>query len=428
MRRAILALLVVGSTIATAGQSAGPQTGVSVGVVDRTNQHVSIASAGDLVTVVWAASKTGSGTDIYAASSQDAARTFSRPIRVNDASTPGDVNGEQPPQVVVARSNTAAIVTVVWTSKSSTGTRLVTSRSTDAGKTFGAATIVTGTEAPGNRGWESIAVDSRGRVTALWLDHREMARAGQGGEHHHAEGAAPQPQPSVSDGAARAQASQLFVGSIGSDGIRTRAIGRGVCYCCKTALAVSANGTLFAAWRDVYPGNYRDIAFTSSRDGGQNFGEPVRVHEDGWQIDGCPENGPTLAIDGDQRAHLIWPTLVRDSGRSTLALFHMSTRDGRTFSARAPLPVAGPAYHPRIVTTASGSLVAAWDEVVDGKRRIRVARGKPDAQGRVSFQIIESATVQGQYPALAATSSGVIIAWAADARAASGISIARVSD
>ncbi|HKE84783.1 MAG TPA: sialidase family protein [Vicinamibacterales bacterium] len=408
-----------------AGASAPAPT--TIGIADRINQHVSIGSAGDVVAVVWAASKAGSGTGIYAAISRDEGRSFSGPVRVN-GSMSADVGGEQPPQVAVTRAGGAPTVIVVWTSKGDAGTRLMTARSSDGGKAFGVPSVVPGSDAPGNRGWESITVDARGRVVALWLDHREMARGSGGAAHHHgAEGSASASPPAISDGAARAQASQLYFGSLGGNA-SARGIARGVCYCCKTALVTGSGDTVSAAWRHVYPGNVRDMAFAASRDGGRTFSAPVRVSEDGWQIDGCPENGPALAVDRDQRTHVVWPTVVRDKGQSTLALFHASTKDGRAFTARSPLPVSGPAYHPRLVTMADGSLLAAWDEVVNGARRIRLARGRPDAEGLVAFTSLDRARpIQAQYPALAATSSGAALAWSTGAVVGSRISVERIA-
>jgi hypothetical protein len=118
---------------------------------------------------------------------------------------------------------------------------------------------------------------------------------------------------------------------------------------------------------------------------------------------------------------------VRGKGESTLALFHASTADGRTFTARSPLPVSGAAYHPRLVAMRSGALLAAWDEVVNGARRIRVASGRPDAQGRVSFSATDLAQpIQAQYPALAATRSGAALAWSTGSSAGSHISIVKL--
>ena len=90
----------------------------------------------------------------------------------------------------------------------------------------------------------------------------------------------------------------------------SRALTGGVCYCCKTAIATDTSGGVYAAWRHVYEGNVRDIAFTKSSDGGRTFAPPVRVSDDNWVLDGCPENGPSMIVDADARVHVVWPTLV----------------------------------------------------------------------------------------------------------------------
>ena len=80
-----------------------------------------------------------------------------------------------------------------------------------------------------------------------------------------------------------------------------RELAKGVCYCCKTALALGGNGAVYAAWRHVYTGNIRDIAFIASTDGGRTFAEPMRVSEDRWELAGCPDDGPSMAVDAAAR-------------------------------------------------------------------------------------------------------------------------------
>lgn len=145
-----------------------------------------------------------------------------------------------------------------------------------------------GSDAAGNRGWQAANVDTNGKVHVLWLDHRELAE--DAATSHHQHGASGGAKP---DGVAMAQKSKLYIASIdarlrsvdntSSVGV---AITGGLCYCCKTALAAGANGELFAAWRHVYPGNLRDIAFTSSRDLGKTFVPISRVSEDRWMLEG----------------------------------------------------------------------------------------------------------------------------------------------
>ena len=77
---------------------------------------------------------------------------------------------------------------------------------------------------------------------------------------HHVE-----PADSKKDAVATAQLSKLYTATL-DDSRSSLAITGGVCYCCKTALAASSDAsTIYLAWRHVYPGNFRDIAFTLSR-------------------------------------------------------------------------------------------------------------------------------------------------------------------
>ena len=141
-------------------------------------------------------------------------------------------------------------------------------------------------------------------------------------------------RPHRTDGVARAQLSKLFFGRLSSPG-SARALTGGVCYCCKTAIATGSDGSIHAAWRHVYPGNIRDIAFTMSADGGRSFTPPVRVSEDRWVLDGCPENGPAIAVDASRRIHVVWPTLIpgrTPTSEPTLGLFY--ARHGTGVSSR----------------------------------------------------------------------------------------------
>jgi len=241
---------------------AGGRTTVELRVQGRVNAYPSIASAGSLVAVAWGASASDGTTEIYAALSRDNGRTFARAVRVSDRSSPARLAGEQPPRIVlVPQTSREPSIVVVWTGKADAGTRLLSARSDDGGRTFSAAALVPGSDAAGNRGWESAAADGTGGVAALWLDHRELAQAA-GAAHAHSEHQHAPLDTSV-DGAVRAQSSKLLFARLG-DTASTRTITGGVCYCCKTTMAVDADGRIYAAWRHVFAGNIRDIAFTLS--------------------------------------------------------------------------------------------------------------------------------------------------------------------
>ena len=195
-----------------------------------------------------------------------------------------------------------------------------------------------------------------------------------------------------------AQKSGLYYATAGKAASTERELAPGVCYCCKTALAIGPDGSVYAAWRHVYPGNFRDMAFTSSRDGGRTFAPPVRVSEDGWAINGCPDDGPALAVDRSGAVHLVWPTVI-DGPNPEGALFYATTRDGRTFTARTRIPSsgAGRPSHPQIVVDGRGRVVVAWDESVNG-RRVAVAREVKGQSGR-AWSLARSSTLSTDGPA-----------------------------
>src|SRR5690606_11989065 len=68
------------------------------------------------------------------------------------------------------------------------------------------------------------------------------------------------------------------------------------CDCCQTAVAMTSRGPLIA-YRDRSQDEIRDISVTRFIDGA--WTEPRTLHEDNWQIDACPVNGPQADAVGD---------------------------------------------------------------------------------------------------------------------------------
>lgn len=396
------------------------QTPVSLAVDARASANPSIAASGSFVAIAWSAA-TANAMDVYAALSRDGGKTFSAPVRVNDV--PGDarVNSELPPRVALVASSAKGAMpsmVVVWTTKGAKGTRIVSARSTDGRTTFSAAKDVPGSDAEGSRGWESIAVDAKGHVVVMWLDHRDAGVM----RHDSSKTTAPMPK---TDPTEKAALSKLYFASL--DGATSTELTKSVCYCCKTSLVASGND-IYGVWRNVYAGSQRDIAFTSSKDGGKTFAAPVKVSDDGWHIDGCPENGPALAVDASHRVHVVWPTPPDGNNGTPLGLFYASSRDAKTFGHRAQVPTRGAAAHGQIVIDASGNPVVAWDEIVNGTRRIALARVRANGNAAPSFTSIESpdpAADRG-WPVLAHAGKETLVAWVAGSGVGNAIRVTRL--
>ncbi len=354
----------------------------------------SIAASGAFVAVAWGASAAGK-TDVFLAVSRDGGATFGSPVQVNTVPGEARLGGELPPRVALnpGRGSSTPDVAVVWTARGD-ATEIKAATSHDGGATFTAPVTLQTPGAAGDRGWPALAVDSRATVHAIWLDHRGLAahRTAADGAGHHSD---------AHDGVAMAQRSSLYYASIGESRASERALASGVCYCCKTALAAGPDDTLFAAWRHVYPGNLRDIAFAMSRDGGGSFSVPARVSEDGWAINGCPDDGPAIASDATGTAHLVWPTVI-DGPAPQGALFYASTRDGVSFTPRVRIPTLGgpKPSHPQLVIDEGGRIFVAWDESFDGRRVAAVRELEPEPGRPAQFGEVVRLSLDGaaEYP------------------------------
>ena len=407
--RAGAALLALASVTALEVlRGAGPPSTISFDVPGKADATPWVAASGAFVAVVWGASRDAQA-DVFLAVSRDGGSTFGSPVRVNATAGEARLGGELPPRVALARRPGAAVpdLAVLWTTRSDT-TGIKLARSSDGGKTFSTPVTLQSAGAAGDRGWPAVVFDGRAAVHAIWLDHRGLATNRGSGAGH-----AAHQRAAEHDGVAMARKSGLYYAAAGSKASPERQLTAGVCYCCKTALASGADGSLYAAWRHVYEGNLRDIAFTMSRDGGRSFSSPVRVRHDGWAIAGCPDDGPAMAVDARGAVHLAWPTVIGGSDPQG-AIFYASTRDGSTFTPGLRVPTFGGAKpsHPQIVIDRRGRLFVAWDESTGGRRVAAMREVRVQTGGAPSFgEVVMLSPDPGTYPVLAATNRGILAVW-----------------
>ena len=214
---------------------------------------------------------------------------------------------------------------VLWTArveaKDKHGTDVYLSVSNDRGQSFASEVKVNDDKEPNAHGMHSLAVAKDGRIYAAWLDERNVH----------------QPQPSTKAEGHHMESNRDVFVSYSTDGGRTFSANRKVameaCPCCKTALAVAADGTLYAGWRQVLPGSFRHIAVAASNDGGTTFSQPVIVSDDRWVLQGCPVSGPSLSVDrASENLKVVW--YAAGEGSAPGVYFAESNDKGRSFSAR----------------------------------------------------------------------------------------------
>ena len=108
-----------------------------------------------------------------------------------------------------------------------------------------------------------------------------------------------------------------------------------------------------------------------------------------------------------------------------MQLFYASTTEGSRFTARAPMPTEGVPRHPQVVALADGSLVAAWDEAVSGRRRVVLASRGPSSPAFAGRRVVADAD-SAEYPAVAAAGGTAVVAWKSGNAERSVIHVARV--
>ena len=114
------------------------------------------------------------------------------------------------------------------------------------------------------------------------------------------------------------------------DVIKESELDASTCDCCQTSIAITNDGPI-VVYRDRGEKEVRDIYSVKNING--TWEEPNVVHDDGWIINGCPVNGPKVAVNSKNLA-VSWFTV---SNNHPLVNVSFSKNNGNSFGA--PLKV-----------------------------------------------------------------------------------------
>jgi hypothetical protein len=357
----------------------------------------SIAAAPDgAVYVAWVGHGAGKEADVWLTRFDGEGKRAGEAARVNPAAGEATAWRGDPPDVAVAPDGT---VYVAWTARAAGAehaTTLYLSASHDGGRSFGTPVKVNDDARACTHGMHSLAVGGDGRVYLAWLDERDVAPPEETKPGHDM-GAM-----KASAGVHGEQNREVFFAS-SSDGGRTfsrnRRVAAEACPCCKTALAVSADGRVYVGWRQVLPGDFRHIAVAASGDGGETFEAPTVVSDDRWELRGCPVSGPALAAGKGGAVRAIWYT-AGEAGQP--GLYSAESADGgRTFTPRRAVTEGTLRGTPLLLADERGLPFAVFEgvgETGSNVRRARLGEETSDAGG--------AALVSGGESASAATRGG----------------------
>ena len=258
------------------------------------------------------------------------------------------------------------------------------SRSTDGGKTFLPSILVNDDDQVIGHSFDSIHVAPDGVVHIAWIDGREGKK---------------EPGTFVTKSPDR-----------GSTVAKNLKVDEDSCVCCRTSLTTGPDGTLYAAWRKVLPGDLRETVVARSIDGGKTFSPPVIVGYDKWVFPGCPHRPASIGTDRLGRLYVVWYTEGVDETPSVFLAY--SDNQGKTFSPKQKLNVSKGTFpdHPQMAVDPDGRLVIVWEEQSPVRREIVMSISLDRGQTFSTPQKLNDK--KGQTPSLSINAKGLAaLAW-----------------
>ena len=184
--------------------------------------------------------------------------------------------------------------------------------STNKGKTWERSFLLNDDGLEAEHGFVSM-VPWKGNVLLAWLDGRQTAgTAASEGDHsgHHGSMSL---RAAVRDYEGQRKAEWL--------------IDDRTCDCCQTTAAVFEDSPV-VIYRDRSETEVRDMSVSRLAD--SIWSAPQPVHADGWEVKGCPVNGPRVAVN-DSRVATTWFTAAQNQPAVYASL---SSDGGKTFGER----------------------------------------------------------------------------------------------
>ena len=275
------------------------------------------------------------------------------------------------------------------------------SQSRDGGATWSRPIVPHRDGTQTEHGFVSLFPWSKGRTGAVWLDGRkfkepEPAKAAKG----------PTKAGSHDEHGSSANEMTLRFAALDGKGALTEEVeldGR-VCECCQTSAARTADGAV-VVYRDRSAKEIRDIGIVRFSKG--RWSQPAILHDDNWEIHGCPVNGPSVAADGN-RVAVAWFTGAQDLPKVKAAF---SSDGGATFGKPIEISSGKTVGRVDVVMLPDGALVS-WLDGTEQSAQIKAIRFRPDGSRDAPFLVSESsASRRSGFPRMARSGNTVFFAW-----------------
>ena len=149
------------------------------------------------------------------------------------------------------------------------------------------------------------------------------------------------------------------------------------------------------------------MAVTRFEDG--HWSPPRTVYRDEWKIDGCPVNGPALAVS-DSLLALAWFTMSGGVDPTVNVVF---SRDcGRRFGAPVRVDRRHPEGRVDLTWLPDGNVVVVWVETSDSTATLWARRVSPAGGADPPIVVTDRAGLHtGGFPSVACAGERILVAW-----------------
>jgi len=232
-------------------------------------------------------------------------------------------------------------------------------------------------------GFVSLVPTPDAKLAAIWLDGRNM--------------------PSEEEGDMALM--YTTIAANGTLGPETQIDNR-ACECCKTSMTATADG-LVAVYRDRSDREIRDISIVRYASG--RWSQPQALTNDGWEIDGCPINGPAVSANGRNVA-VAWFTAPDDDKPQVYGL--MSADSGKTFGKKIRIDDGNPLGRVDVVSRSSGAAVVSWVERTSQGAQVRMREIAANGTAAAPMNVSGTAGLgSGVFPRMVRSGDDIVVAW-----------------
>lgn len=265
------------------------------------------------------------------------------------------------------------------------------SRSTDRGKTWSKPLTPHRDQTKTEHGFVSLLPLPGGRIAAAWLDGRQLTS-----KNH-------------SDGGHGASSNEMTLRytTVGRDGrlAEDEMLDPRVCECCQTSAAMTSEGPVIV-YRDRSEKEIRDISIVRFAKG--RWIKPRTVHADGWEINGCPVNGPSVAARR-RRVAVAWFSGAKDTPQVKVAF---SNDAGASFNQPFRVDDGDPVGRVAALILPNGSALVVWMERAEKGAEIRARLIRPDGSRDGSITVARSSAARASgFPRVARAGNDIVFAW-----------------